>query len=269
MCLSAGPWPKPSCYRPQNPLGVWVQAGEEIAGWDVVAVQPDQVLLKGQGEKLDRAPQCRQHQMITVTSQDHRAEPAVFWSGLGLAGPTVSIRRWSWGLVAGAVWIATGLPRNPGWPAIAIGRALSRGSPGGGLRHRCPFGIFLTAWWSRWPWVAYFRAGLTVCTGLLGRGFESRRVLAAATLFRASYRWIRGFDGLGFGDVKFVAAAALWVGIRNGGIAFGGGAVGHGQPADPAGRRPRIDGQQAISFGPHLAVGLWLTWAAGPLQFGI
>jgi len=30
-----------------------------------------------------------------------------------------------------------------------------------------------------------------------------------------------------------------------------------------------LDGQQAIAFGPHLAVALWLTWAAGPLQFGI
>ena len=36
---------------PQNPLGLWVQAGEDIAGWNVVAVQPDQVILQGQGEK--------------------------------------------------------------------------------------------------------------------------------------------------------------------------------------------------------------------------
>ena len=35
----------------QNPLGVWVQADEEIAGWKVVAVEPDQVILQGQGEK--------------------------------------------------------------------------------------------------------------------------------------------------------------------------------------------------------------------------
>ena len=35
----------------QNPLGQWVQAGEDIAGWNVVAVQPDQVILQGQGEK--------------------------------------------------------------------------------------------------------------------------------------------------------------------------------------------------------------------------
>jgi len=35
----------------QNPLGVWVQADEEVAGWKVLAVQPDQVVLQAQGEK--------------------------------------------------------------------------------------------------------------------------------------------------------------------------------------------------------------------------
>ena len=36
----------------QNPLGVWVKPSEEIAGWRVVAVQPGQVQLNGQGENL-------------------------------------------------------------------------------------------------------------------------------------------------------------------------------------------------------------------------
>jgi hypothetical protein len=36
----------------QNPVGVWVQVDEEIAGWRVVAVKPDQVLLDAQNEKL-------------------------------------------------------------------------------------------------------------------------------------------------------------------------------------------------------------------------
>jgi hypothetical protein len=36
----------------QNPVGVWVQVNEEIAGWRVVAVKPDQVLLGARGEKL-------------------------------------------------------------------------------------------------------------------------------------------------------------------------------------------------------------------------
>lgn len=37
----------------QNPLGMWVQVDEEIAGWRVVAVKPEQVLLDSHNEKLE------------------------------------------------------------------------------------------------------------------------------------------------------------------------------------------------------------------------
>jgi leader peptidase (prepilin peptidase)/N-methyltransferase len=105
--------------------------------------------------------------------------------------------------------------------------------------------------------------------GLLERGFEVVVVLAGAALFRASYRWIRGFDGLGFGDVKFVTAAALWIGIQGVPVlllmavlsALVSLLIMRAEGHD-------LHGQQAISFGPHLAVGLWLTWVAGSLQFG-
>jgi hypothetical protein len=36
----------------QNPLGAWIQVGEEIAGWRIVAIEPDQVTLEGHNEKL-------------------------------------------------------------------------------------------------------------------------------------------------------------------------------------------------------------------------
>lgn len=36
----------------QSPLGAWVQAGEEVAGWRVVAVERGQVVLEGQGQRL-------------------------------------------------------------------------------------------------------------------------------------------------------------------------------------------------------------------------
>jgi leader peptidase (prepilin peptidase)/N-methyltransferase len=80
---------------------------------------------------------------------------------------------------------------------------------------------------------------------------------------------VRGFDGLGFGDVKFVAAGVLWIGID--GVpwllvvavlsALASLVILRAEGHD-------LDGKQAISFGPHLAIGLWLTWVAGPLQFG-
>ena len=48
----SGPLAKAFLLSSQTPLGVWVQAGGEAAGWRVVAVQRDQVLLEGQGQRL-------------------------------------------------------------------------------------------------------------------------------------------------------------------------------------------------------------------------
>jgi leader peptidase (prepilin peptidase)/N-methyltransferase len=104
-------------------------------------------------------------------------------------------------------------------------------------------------------------------TDLLQRLIEALLVFIAACLFRMAYRWVRGHDGLGFGDVKFAAAGVLWVGIE----------------AVPGllliavlsalisliilrAEGQSLGGKQAISFGPHLAVALWLAWIAGPLQ---
>lgn len=36
----------------QNPVGVWVKVNEQIDGWRVAAVDPEHVVLEGQGEKL-------------------------------------------------------------------------------------------------------------------------------------------------------------------------------------------------------------------------
>jgi leader peptidase (prepilin peptidase) / N-methyltransferase len=90
--------------------------------------------------------------------------------------------------------------------------------------------------------------------------------MAMAALFRASYRRIRGFDGLGFGDVKLVAAAALWIGIQGMPVlllvaVLSALLILRAQGHD-------LHGQQAISFGPHLAPGLWLTWVFGSLWLG-
>ena len=175
-----------------------------------------------------------------------------------------------WGLVAGAIWIAIGLPRDPGWPEVAVAGFYLVTVLAAICAIDARFGIIPDSL------VAALAVGglLQTCfdgqAGLLERGFEAAAVFAAAALFRASYRWIRGFDGLGFGDVKFVAAAALWTGIAGVPILLLVAVLsaiislviirleGH-----------ELDGQQAIAFGPHLAVALWLTWAAGPLQFGI
>ncbi|SIO46077.1 leader peptidase (prepilin peptidase) / N-methyltransferase [Bradyrhizobium erythrophlei] len=176
----------------------------------------------------------------------------------------------AWGLVAGAVWLSTGLPEDPVWPEAAIAGLYLVTVLAAICAIDARYGIIPDSL------VAALAAGGLLQTylgrqgELLERALEAIAVLAAAALFRASYRWMRGFDGLGFGDVKFVTAAALWIGIQGLPMLLLTAvlsavvsllilrAEGHD-----------LHGQQAISFGPHLAVGLWLTWVAGPLQFGL
>ncbi len=175
-----------------------------------------------------------------------------------------------WGLVAGAVWLAAGLPGNPAWPAIVLAGLYLLAVLAAICAIDARYGIIPDSLVVALALGGAFQGSLDGLQGLLERGIEAVVVLAGATLFRASYRWIRGFDGLGFGDVKFLAAAALWAGISGmAGLLLGAvlsavvsllilRAEGHD-----------LDGKQAISFGPHLAVGLWLTWVAGPLEFGL
>lgn len=175
----------------------------------------------------------------------------------------------AWGLVAGAVCIATGLPGDPVWPEVALAGLYLVMVLSAICAIDARYGIIPDSLVAALAAGGVIQACLAGQAGLLERGFEAVAVLAAAALFRASYRWIRGFDGLGFGDVKFAAAATLWIGIQGVPVLLLTAvlsavisllimrAEGHD-----------LDGRQAISFGPHLAVGLWLTWVAGPLQFG-
>ncbi len=86
-------------------------------------------------------------------------------------------------------------------------------------------------------------------------------------LVAAVYERLRGAPGLGLGDAKLFAAAGLWLGSEglpscllvavasaalSAFISMRAGALHHAQ--------------QPIPFGPHLALGFWLTWAIGPLQ---
>jgi leader peptidase (prepilin peptidase) / N-methyltransferase len=175
-----------------------------------------------------------------------------------------------WGLVAGAIWIAIGLPRDPAWPEVAVTGFYLVSILTAICAIDARFGIIPDGLVAALAVGGLLQTYLDGQAGLLERGIEAAAVLAAAALFRASYRWIRGFDGLGFGDVKFAAAAALWIGIAAMPVLLLVAVLsaiislviirveGH-----------ELDGRQAIAFGPHLAVALWLTWAAGPLQFGV
>jgi leader peptidase (prepilin peptidase) / N-methyltransferase len=171
-----------------------------------------------------------------------------------------------WALIAGAVWLAAGLPGNPAWPETLLAGVYLLAVLAAVCAIDARYGIIPDSLVAALALGGVFQGSLDGLQGLLERGIEAVVVLAGAVLFRASYRWIRGFDGLGFGDVKFLAAAALWVGISGmPGLLLVAvlsavisllilRAEGHD-----------LDGKQAISFGPHLAVGLWIV---GTLQIG-
>ncbi len=82
-----------------------------------------------------------------------------------------------------------------------------------------------------------------------------------------AYRSYRGFEGLGGGDVKFVAAAGMWVGLAGLPwlilIASISGLTGFILMAFLGRARTTT----RLPFGPHLALGLVLTWLA--LQRGV
>jgi leader peptidase (prepilin peptidase)/N-methyltransferase len=91
--------------------------------------------------------------------------------------------------------------------------------------------------------------------------FEAAAVFVAVAAFRSAFRWLRGYDGFGFGDVKFVSAASLWIGFEAlpGAVLI---AVGSALVAIllSGTERYEVGGRPAIPFGPHLATGVWLTW---------
>lgn len=88
---------------------------------------------------------------------------------------------------------------------------------------------------------------------------------AAFALIRWGYRRWRGREGLGFGDVKLLAAAGAfvsWEGLPSVvliaaliGLAL---ALAHSL----AGRRLALDDR--LAFGPALCLGIWLVWLYGP-----
>jgi leader peptidase (prepilin peptidase)/N-methyltransferase len=100
----------------------------------------------------------------------------------------------------------------------------------------------------------------------LEAGCEGAVIGAIFWLLRRLYFALRNIQGLGLGDVKFLAAAGIWVGIA-------------GLPTllliaaltaltcagvmQLAGQR--LNGQTSMSFGPFLAVGL--LFAAGIQQY--
>ena len=171
----------------------------------------------------------------------------------------------AWGLIAGALWLAIGLAGDPGWalPTIAgcylvilLAAVCAMDGRYGIIPDSMVLALAAGGALQAWLWGS---------ADLWWRGLEAALVFAAASLFRAAYRWLRGYDGLGFGDVKFVAAGTLWIGAEGiPGLLLIAVVSALVSLLILRGQGHELDGKQAISFGPHLAVGLWWIWVLGP-----
>ena len=93
-------------------------------------------------------------------------------------------------------------------------------------------------------------------------------VFTLAVGVRAAYRAVRGYEGLGFGDVKFVTVGVIWIGLEGVPVlmltAVASALV---SLVIVRARGETISAVHPIAFGPHLALGLWLAWVIGPIPF--
>ncbi len=88
-------------------------------------------------------------------------------------------------------------------------------------------------------------------------------------VFRAAYRWLRGRDGMGLGDVKLSAVAGLWLGWTGVAIAIDIAALSAiAVVAIRALRGDRIGGTTRLPFGLFLAPAIWIAWMVEMLMPG-
>jgi len=86
---------------------------------------------------------------------------------------------------------------------------------------------------------------------------------------RLVYRRLRGREGLGFGDVKLLAAAGAWVGWDGLPSVLAIAALsGLAVAALLSLRGTKLTATSKLAFGPYLCLGLWLVWLYGPLALG-
>ncbi len=100
-----------------------------------------------------------------------------------------------------------------------------------------------------------------VAAGALG--FVALRATAFA------YLSFRGAPGVGEGDARLFAVAGLWLGFEGlpGCLVYA--TLSALISAVVALRVGSLENARApLPFGPHLALGLWLAWVFGPLEFG-
>lgn len=171
----------------------------------------------------------------------------------------------AWSLLAGLCWLAVDGPAADHWIRTGLLGLYLVAILAAVCAIDARFGIIPDAL------VAALAAGGLAAVLLEDPANAPQRMLEAAIagaalgVFRFCYRWLRGYDGMGFGDVKFLAAGTLWVGLTAVPLV-----VLIAVASALASivllklQRQQVGGTSAIAFGPHLAVGLWLAWIVAP-----
>jgi leader peptidase (prepilin peptidase)/N-methyltransferase len=120
---------------------------------------------------------------------------------------------------------------------------------------------------------------LMIVAGLATLGLapgEAPAHIAAAAVGWASFRLLdwgyarwRGVAGLGQGDARLFGVAGLWLGLDGlAGCLLIAACSGMISAAILLRERRVTHAQEAMPFGPHLALALWLSWVFGPIQGG-
>lgn len=117
-------------------------------------------------------------------------------------------------------------------------------------------------------------AGLSVAAWIDGAALHEHAIGAVAGfavfwLIARGYRLVRGREGLGMGDAKFLAAAGAWVswqGLPS--VVFIGAASALALTLIRIALGATSAAAQKIPFGTYLCLGTWLVWLYGPVIVG-
>lgn len=162
-----------------------------------------------------------------------------------------------------ALWSALILPGLLAWAGFALGVSLLALSVIDRRHQVLPDEIAL-------PLIP---AGLAVAWWIEPASLLSHTVGAVSgflliMVVRWIYARVRGREGIGIGDAKLMAAAGAWVSLDGlpsvlllaAGVALVFSLV-------EATRKREFLPQQALAFGPYIALGVWTVWLYGPLRF--
>jgi leader peptidase (prepilin peptidase) / N-methyltransferase len=174
----------------------------------------------------------------------------------------------AWCLIAGMASLAISLPGEPAWLATALAGLYLLAVLAAICAIDAGYGIIPNGLVVALAAGGVIQSMMPEQSNLVLRSAEAASFFVVACLFRKAYHFARGIDGLGFGDVKFATAGVLWIGIEAvPGMLLIAVASALATLVILKTEGYRLTGKQAISFGPHLAIGLWLSWILGPLQF--